>query len=108
VNQPGFHLTDEPDAPLSFTACLGLAGVLHDLAKVGSQAVVATHSPIVAAVPGASIFKLGDWGIRSARWDELRLVGDWRRSGEPSRAWQSRLRQGRSARGRSVAGPSVW
>jgi predicted ATPase len=25
VNQPGFYLMDEPDAPLSFTACLGLA-----------------------------------------------------------------------------------
>ena len=25
VNQAGFCLMDEPDAPLSFTACLGLA-----------------------------------------------------------------------------------
>lgn len=54
MNQPGFYLMDEPDAPLSFTACLGLVALLHDLARAGSQAVVATHSPIVAAVPGAS------------------------------------------------------
>ena len=79
VNRPGFYLMDEPDAPLSFTACLGLAAVLHDLARDGSQAVVATHSPIVAAIPGASILELGDWGIRSARWEELHLVGAWRR-----------------------------
>ncbi len=79
VNQPGFYLMDEPDAPLSFTASLGLAGMLHDLAGAGSQAVVATHSPIVAAVPGASIFELGDWGIRAARWEELHLVSAWRR-----------------------------
>jgi predicted ATPase len=78
VNQPGFYLMDEPDAPLSFTACLGLVALLHDLAQAGSQAIVATHSPIVAAVPGASILELGDWGIRPARWEELHLVGAWR------------------------------
>jgi predicted ATPase len=79
VNQAGFYLMDEPDAPLSFTACLGLAALLHDLAQDGSQAIVATHSPIVAAVPGASILELGDWGIRAARWEELHLVAAWRR-----------------------------
>ena len=79
VNQPGFYLMDEPDAPLSFTACLGLVALLHDLAQAGSQAIVATHSPMVAAVPGASILELGDWGIRATRWEELHLVGAWRR-----------------------------
>jgi predicted ATPase len=79
VNRPGFYLMDEPDAPLSFTACLGLVALLHDLAQADSQAVVATHSPIVAAVPGASILELGDWGIRAARWEELHLVSAWRR-----------------------------
>ena len=78
VNQPGFYLMDEPDAPLSFTACLALAAVLHDLAQAGSQAIVATHSPIVAAVPGASILEVGDWGIRPARWEDLHLVSSWR------------------------------
>lgn len=79
VNQAGFYLMDEPDAPLSFTACLGLVALLHDLAQAGSQAVIATHSPIVAAVPGASILELGDWGIRAARWEDLHLVSAWRR-----------------------------
>jgi len=40
--------------------------------------VVATHSPIVSAVPGARILELGDWGIRPARWGELELVAEWR------------------------------
>ena len=78
VNQAGFYLMDEPDAPLSFTACLGLAGLLHDLVQAGSQVVVATHSPILAAVPGASILELGDWGLRPAGWDDLYLTGAWR------------------------------
>jgi predicted ATPase len=79
VNQPGFYLMDEPDAPLSFTASLGLAALLHDLAREGSQAIVATHSPLIAAVPGAAILELGDWGIRSSRWEDLYIVGAWRR-----------------------------
>jgi predicted ATPase len=79
VDQAGFYLMDEPDAPLSFTASLGLVALLHDLIQAGSQAIVATHSPIIAAVPGAAILELGDWGIRPAQWDELHLVGAYRR-----------------------------
>lgn len=78
VSEPGFYLMDEPDAPLSFTACLGLVALLHDLARAGAQAVVATHSPMIAAIPGASLLELGGWGIRAARWDELDLVRHWR------------------------------
>jgi predicted ATPase len=78
VNEEGFYLMDEPDAPLSFVASLGLAGVLHDLAAAGSQVVVATHSPVLAAIPGASLLELGPWGIRPATWEDLGLVVAWR------------------------------
>jgi predicted ATPase len=78
VNQRGFYLMDEPDSPLSFVASLSLVALLHDLAGEGSQAIVATHSPVVAAVPGATILELGDWGIRPARWDDLEIVHSWR------------------------------
>jgi predicted ATPase len=78
VNQRGFYLMDEPDAPLSFISCLSLVALLHELAAADSQVVVATHSPIVAAVPGARILELGDWGIRPARWEELEVVQSWR------------------------------
>ena len=67
-----------PAGLLSFTASLGLAALLHDLAAAGSQAVVATHSPIVAAIPGAHLLELGPWGIRPAAWDDLSLVIAWR------------------------------
>src|ERR1700722_3771040 len=78
VNETGFYLMDEPDAPLSFTASLGLAALLHDLAAAGGQAVVATHSPVVAAIPGANLLELGPWGMRPATWDDLGLVVAWR------------------------------
>jgi predicted ATPase len=78
VNQRGFYLMDEPDSPLSFVASLGLVALLHDLAVEQSQVVVATHSPIVAAVPGAHLLELGDWGIREAEWGDLEIVHSWR------------------------------
>ena len=78
VNETGFYLLDEPDAPLSFTASLGLAALLHDLVEAGSQIVVATHSPVLAAIPGAHLLELGSWGIQTAAWDDLSLVVAWR------------------------------
>ena len=50
----------------------------HAPAPFGSQTVVATHSPIVAAIPGATLLELGPWGIRPATWDDLSLVVAWR------------------------------
>jgi predicted ATPase len=50
---------DEPDAPLSFVASLGLAALLHDLAVAGSQVIVATHSPVIAAIPGRTCSSSG-------------------------------------------------
>ena len=55
------------------------ATAVKPAARAGSQAIVATHSPIVAAAPGASIVELGEWGMRPARWEELHLVGARRR-----------------------------
>ena len=78
VNDHGFYLMDEPDAPLSFIASLGLAALLHDLAAAGSQLVVGTHSPVVAAIPRAHLLELGPWGMRPAAWEDLGLVIGWR------------------------------
>ena len=44
----------------------------------GSQVVVATHSPVLAAIPGANLLELGPWGIRPASWEDLSLVVAWR------------------------------
>ena len=78
VDAPGFYLLDEPDAPLSFNASLALVTILRDLVDVGSQIVVATHSPIVAATPGATILELGEWGTRESAWEDLAIVTAWR------------------------------
>ncbi len=78
ANQRGFYLMDEPDSPLSFVASLGLVALLHDLSVEQSQVIVATHSPIIAALPGAHVLELGDWGIRQVQWADLEIVHSWR------------------------------
>ena len=66
-------------AALSFSAQVALVGTLHELAAGGAQILVATHSPLLAALPGARILEVGAWGLREASYEELELVAHWRR-----------------------------
>jgi len=72
------YLLDEPDAALSFTGTLSLIATLGDLLRNGSQVVVATHSPVLAALPGARLLEVGPWGLREAGWADLELTASWR------------------------------
>jgi predicted ATPase len=78
-DSPGLYCLDEPEAALSFSAQIALVGTLHDLADRGGQVLCATHSPLLAALPGARLLEMGSWGIREAAWEELELVAHWRR-----------------------------
>lgn len=66
----GLYLLDEPEAALSVRGAMALLTRLHDLVREGSQFVVATHSPILLALPGAEIVQLDDQGARTVRYDE--------------------------------------
>ena len=77
--RPGLFVFDEPESALSFTAQLRLIGQLGDLVADGdSQVLLSTHSPVLAALPGARLLELGDWGWRETTWEELELVGHYR------------------------------
>ena len=77
-NSPGFYCLDEPESALSFSSCLALVGVLDDLTRAGGQVLCATHSPLLTALPGARILEVGEWGVRTASWEDLDLVAHWR------------------------------
>ena len=40
---------------------------------------MATHSPILASVPGAEVYELSDAGMYRARWEDLTMVDHYRR-----------------------------
>jgi predicted ATPase len=77
-DSPGFYCLDEPEAALSFSSSLGLISVLHRVVESGGQVLCATHSPVLAAMPGATILEAGEWGLRRTSWEELELVQHWK------------------------------
>ena len=78
MGRTGFYCLDEPEAALSFNSTLALMGVLGELAESGSQVLCATHSPVLASLPGAVIYETSDAGIRRTQWEDLDLVTNWR------------------------------
>jgi predicted ATPase len=66
----GFYIFDEPEAALSPQRQLSALTLIDDLVHAGSQLVIATHSPIIMAYPDATIYELGEHGIRSVKYDE--------------------------------------
>jgi predicted ATPase len=74
----GFYVLDEPESALSFSSCLGLIGLFHELAEAGAQVLCATHSPLLASLPGATVLQLDADGYRPVRWESLELVAHWR------------------------------
>ena len=74
----GFYVLDEPESALSFSSCLGLIGLFHELAASGAQVLCATHSPLLASLPGATVLQLDADGYRPVSWGRLELVAHWR------------------------------
>ena len=75
----GVYFMDEPEAALSFSSCLGLVALLAQMADEGSQVIVATHSPLLMSLPGATLLEIGEWGLRLLpSYDDADLVQSWR------------------------------
>jgi predicted ATPase len=70
----GLYLLDEPEAPLSPQSQLALLAMIGDMVKQGGQFVIATHSPILLAFPGAQIVSFDGGEVVEARYDELEHV----------------------------------
>lgn len=53
--------------------------MLDNVVSMGSQVIMATHSPVLAAFPGATILEFGEDGIRRQDWEDLEMVRHWQR-----------------------------
>jgi len=67
----GLYLMDEPEAALSPSRQLALLALLdNQVQRLGSQFVIATHSPILIADPDALIYQLSaEQGIQSVAYE---------------------------------------
>jgi predicted ATPase len=66
----GLYVLDEPEAALSPMRQLSMLVRIHDLVKAGSQFIIATHSPVLMAYPGATILRLDDEGIEEVAYED--------------------------------------
>jgi predicted ATPase len=67
----GLYLLDEPEAPLSPQSQLGLMAMMQDMLAEGAQFIIATHSPILLAFPGATIYSFDHAPAAAVPYDEL-------------------------------------
>lgn len=70
----GLYLLDEPEAPLSPQSQLGLMAMLAEMVAQQGQFIVATHSPILLAFPGATIYSFDGGTIQALEYTELEHV----------------------------------
>jgi predicted ATPase len=70
----GLYLLDEPEAALSPNSQLGFLSLLREMIGDGSQFIIATHSPILLAYPGARIYSFDSIPVAEASFGELEHV----------------------------------
>ena len=70
----GLYLLDEPEAPLSPQRQLALLSMLREMAAQDSQFIIATHSPILMALPGADILSFDHAPVRRIPYEEVEHV----------------------------------
>ncbi|HEU4996265.1 MAG TPA: AAA family ATPase [Gemmatimonadaceae bacterium] len=70
----GLYLLDEPEAPLSPQSQLGLLSMMSDMVAQDAQFIVATHSPILLAFPGARIYSFDDLPVHATEYEMLEHV----------------------------------
>jgi len=70
----GLYLLDEPEAALSPQSQLALLAMIKDSVDDGSQFVIATHSPILMAIPDATIYSFDQRPVGPVGFDDLEHV----------------------------------
>ena len=77
----GLYLLDEPETALSPKSQLELLQVLKDNSEAGhAQFIIATHSPILMACPGATIYSFDDTPVKTIdyeRTEHYRIYRDF-------------------------------
>jgi len=70
----GTYLLDEPEAPLSPTRQLAFLALLREMVEADCQAIIATHSPLLLAYPGAAIWSFDHDPIALVPYEDLEHV----------------------------------
>ncbi len=74
VHGKGLYLLDEPETPLSPIHQLSLLSIMLEAVDSGAQFIIATHSPILMACPGATLYNLDGMTINTVDWEDVEHV----------------------------------
>ncbi len=66
----GLYILDEPEAALSPMRLLTLMAEINSLVNNNSQFIIATHSPILMAMPNSQILEFSQAGIKEVSYKE--------------------------------------
>jgi predicted ATPase len=67
----GLYLLDEPEAPLSPQSQLALLVMMQEMVAQQAQFIIATHSPMLLAFPGARIYSFDSTPVQEVPFEEL-------------------------------------
>jgi predicted ATPase len=78
ISAPGLYLLDEPEAALSPLRQMALLKLVKDAVEVGSQFIIATHSPLLLRLGEVHIIDFDQLPPRICEWEDLSSVRLWR------------------------------
>lgn len=74
VDGAGLYIFDEPESGLSAVHQMALLAEIQQAVARGGQFIIATHSPIILAAPGATIVEISAQGLAETTYDEVEAV----------------------------------
>jgi predicted ATPase len=70
----GLYLLDEPEAALSPLRQLTFLSAVKQMVQEGAQFIIATHSPIILALPDSQILQFANGRLEGVKYDQLEHV----------------------------------
>lgn len=70
----GLYLLDEPETPLSPLKQIAFISMLKEMVEQNAQFIIATHSPIIMAFPGAAIYSFDHAPLSQVQYNQLEHV----------------------------------
>lgn len=74
VDGAGLYIFDEPESGLSVVHQMALVAQIHQAVVRGAQFIIATHSPIMLAIPDAAIVEITEHGLEDTVYEEAEAV----------------------------------
>lgn len=68
------YILDEPETPLSVQNQLTLTAMIINAVKRGCQFIIATHSPVISAIPEAIIYEIKNNQFEKTDYDDIESI----------------------------------